>query len=191
MRAVLLLFLFCSIWSSVSFAKESYARIITSAGTIKIRFLTSTAPKTVDNFIKLSKGEQRFVDKEGKKAMRPFYNGLVIHRAHPELGIFSGCQWGTGRGWPGYYLFDEIHDGVTFDAPGKVAMAKLSASDNRFGSQFFITTTAAPRLNKKYTIFAEVESGMDVVKKIASTPTDAMMMPKSPITINSIEVFEQ
>jgi len=186
----LLCFLLLLTFESSALA-ETHARIITTMGTIKIRFLNRTAPKTVDNFIKLAKGEQRFVDIEGKKAMRPFYNGLLFHRVTPKLGIFTGCQWGTGRGWPGYYLFDENTEESLFDRPGKVAMAKLNANDNRYGSQFFITTVADERLNKKYTIFAEVESGMDVVEKISRTPTDTMMKPKSPVKITAIEVFNQ
>jgi peptidyl-prolyl cis-trans isomerase A (cyclophilin A) len=174
-----------------SAAAETHARIVTSLGTIKIRFLAKQAPKTVDNFVKLAKGEQRFVDTEGKKAMRPFYNGLLVHRSTPKLGIFMGCQWGSGRGWPGYYLFDENIDEALFDRPGLVAMAKLSPKDNRFGSQFFITTAADDRLNKKYTIFAEVEAGMDIVEKISRVPTDTMMKPKTPVVIKTIEVFNQ
>ncbi len=170
---------------------QSHARIVTSLGTIKIRFLAKDAPKTVDNFVKLAKGEQRFVDTEGKKAMRPFYNGQIVHRVTPKLGIFMGCQWGTGRGWPGYYIFDENVDGSSFDRPGLVAMSKLSPKDNRFGSQFFITTAADDRLNKKYTIFAEVESGMDVVEKISRVPADTMMKPKTPVKITAVEIISQ
>jgi peptidyl-prolyl cis-trans isomerase A (cyclophilin A) len=147
MRLIVCLFLFLPLFSAQ--AKETYARLVTNQGTIKIRLLTKQAPRTVENFVKLSKGEQRFVDTEGKKALRPFYNGLIFHRVSPELGIFSGCQWGTGRGWPGYYVFDENSESSIFDQPGKVAMAKLSSKDNRFGSQFFITTAPATHLNKK------------------------------------------
>ncbi len=170
---------------------QTHARIVTSLGTIKIRLLAKQAPKTVDNFVKLAKGEQRFVDTEGKKAMRPFYNNQIVHRATAKLGIFMGCQWGTGRGWPGYYIFDENLENAVFDRPGLVAMAKLSPKDNRFGSQFFITTAADERLNKKYTIFAEVESGMDIVEKISRVPTDTMMKPKAPVKVTTVEVFTQ
>ena len=187
---VLLCFFFLMVINSVSHA-QTHARIVTSLGTIKIRFLTKKAPKTVDNFVKLSKGEQRFVDTEGKKAMRPFYNDQIVHRVTPKLGIFMGCQWGTGRGWPGYYIFDEDVDNSIFDRPGLVAMAKLSPKDNRFGSQFFITTAADDRLNKKYTIFAEVESGMDVVEKISRVPADTMMKPKTPVKITAVEIISQ
>jgi peptidyl-prolyl cis-trans isomerase A (cyclophilin A) len=170
---------------------QTHARIVTTLGTIKIRFLNNQAPKTVDNFVKLAKGEQRFVDTEGKKSMRPFYNGQIVHRVTPGLGIFMGCQWGTGRGWPGYYIFDENVEEAVFDRPGLVAMSKLSPKDNRFGSQFFITTVPDERLNKKYTIFAEVEAGMDIVEKISRVPADTMMKPKTPVKITAIEVFTQ
>lgn len=189
MRLGLIILLFLFLQNAM--AAETYARVVTTMGTFKIHLLTKTAPKTVDNFVKLAKGEQRFVDTEGKKATRPFYNGLLFHRANPKIGIFSGCQWGTGRGWPGYYLFDENPEGSVFDRPGKVAMAKLTTNDNRYGSQFFITTTADERLNKKYTIFGEIDAGMDVVEKIARVPTDTTMKPKAPIKITSVEIFTQ
>lgn len=189
MRFVLFIFFILTVQHTAH--AQTHARIVTTMGTIKIRLLPKQAPKTVDNFVKLAKGEQRFVDVEGKKAMRPFYNGQIIHRVTPRLGIFMGCQWGTGRGWPGYYIFDENVDASIFDRPGLVAMSKLSPKDNRFGSQFFITTAADERLSKKYTVFAEVESGMDIVEKISRVPADTMMKPKTPIKINAIEVFTQ
>lgn len=166
---------------------DTEARLITDQGTITVRFLESSAPKTVENFIKLATGEQKYIDIKGQKSFRPFYNGLKFHRVHPELGIFSGCPWGTGRGWPGYYMFDESPTTSVFDAPGMMAMAKVPG-DNRVGSQFFITTQAEPRLNGKYTIFAKVISGMDVVKKIASAPHDLGLQPVRPITLQKVEI---
>ncbi|MCB9073868.1 MAG: peptidylprolyl isomerase [Bdellovibrionaceae bacterium] len=162
--------------------------MVTSIGTIEFRFLSNTAPKTVENFVKLATGEQKYIDVSGNKANKPFYDGLLFHRIHPDLGIFSGCPWGTGRGWPGYYMFDENPSISKFDRAGLVAMAKVPG-DNRVGSQFFITTKEDPRLNGRYTIFGEVTSGMDVVNKIANMPRTVTLNPKDPIYIKKIEVI--
>ncbi len=166
---------------------DPQARIVTDQGTITISLMPLVAPKTVENFVKLAIGEQKYIDITGQKSNKPFYNGLKIHRAHPSLGIFTGCPWGTGRGWPGYYMFDEAPDRSDFSQPGMVAMAKVPG-DTRVGSQFFITTTENTRLNGKYTIFGKVTGGMDVVMKIASAPTDTSLQPQVPIIIRKVEI---
>jgi peptidyl-prolyl cis-trans isomerase A (cyclophilin A) len=167
-----------------------HARLITSMGVIEIALNELAAPKTVDNFVKLATGEQKYIDIKGNKSNKPFYNGLIFHRVHPDLGIFTGCPWGTGRGWPGYYMFDEAPLISKFDQPGLVAMAKVPG-DNRVGSQFFITTKELPRLNGKYTIFGAVVSGMDVVAKIAEVQRTATLQPKDPIILQKVEIVKR
>lgn len=165
---------------------ELKARLITSMGIIEFRLMENQTPKTVENFVKLATGEQKYIDIKGNKSTKPFYNGLIFHRVHPDLGIFSGCPWGTGKGWPGYYMFDESPASAVFDRPGLVAMAKVPG-DNRVGSQFFITTQSMPRLNGKYTIFGEVVTGMDVVQKIANVPRSVTLHPTDPIYLQRVE----
>jgi cyclophilin family peptidyl-prolyl cis-trans isomerase len=76
---------------------------------------------------------------------------------------------------------------------GVIAMANSGPSTN--GSQFFITMTGSGKyldyLNGKYTVFGEVVSGMDVVDKIANTPTGANNKPKTTIKINSVEIIKK
>ena len=67
-------------------------------------------------------------------------------------------------------------------------MAKIENQSDTAGSQFFITTKAAPHLNSKFTIFGEVVSGYDVVKQISRQPRDAMMKPLKPIHLKEIVV---
>jgi len=54
---------------------------------------------------------------------------------------------------------------------------------NSAGSQFFICVADAPFLNKQYTVFGEVVSGMEAVDKIVSQPRDANENPKERIEI--------
>lgn len=167
------------------------ARLITDMGNITIELLDDRAPKTVENFVKLATGEQKYIDVKGNKSTKPFYNGLKFHRVHPDLGIFSGCPWGTGRGWPGYYMFDENPGASDFSSSGGlVAMAKVPG-DNRVGSQFFITVKPEPRFSGKYTIFGKVISGMDIVNKIATAAYDTNLQPKQPIYIQRVEILRQ
>ena len=70
---------------------------------------------------------------------------------------------------------DECVSSKKFDRPGLLAMANAGPSTN--GSQFFITTTETPWLNMKHTIFGEVVSGYDVVKKIEGAQVDRQSRP--------------
>jgi len=83
--------------------------IKTSAGDIIVELFPKEAPKTVSNFLALAQGKKQFTDpKTGKKAKRPFYNGLKFHRVIKKFMIQGGCPMGTGRSGPGYAFEDEI-----------------------------------------------------------------------------------
>src|SRR6476659_10137503 len=134
----------------------SQATLHTSAGAIVLELHDEDAPKTVENFRKLSA--------DG------FYDQLVFHRVIPDFMIQGGCPEGTGRGGPGYTFEDEFNDHKVV----RGALAMANAGPNTNGSQFFIVTTgAAPWLDGKHTVFGEVIDGMDVVDAIESVPTDA------------------
>jgi peptidyl-prolyl cis-trans isomerase B (cyclophilin B) len=151
----------------------STATMKTSEGDIVFELFDEDAPKTVSNFKKLST--------DG------FYDGLIFHRVIDDFMIQGGCPEGTGTGGPGYTFEDEIN-------PHKVvrgALAMANAGPNTNGSQFFIVTTSeAPWLDGKHTVFGEVRDGMDVVEKIGTTKTDGRDRPVEPIGIQTI-VIEQ
>jgi cyclophilin family peptidyl-prolyl cis-trans isomerase len=151
----------------------SQATLHTSAGAIVLELHDEDAPKTVENFRKLSA--------DG------FYDQLVFHRVIPDFMIQGGCPEGTGRGGPGYTFEDEFNDHKV--VRGALAMANAGPDTN--GSQFFIVTTgAAPWLDGKHTVFGEVIDGMDVVDAIESTPTDAGDKPLEAQTIERVELDE-
>jgi peptidyl-prolyl cis-trans isomerase B (cyclophilin B) len=130
----------------------SQVTLKTNAGPISIELHDDDAPKTVENFRKLST--------DG------FYDGLVFHRVITDFMIQGGCPEGTGRGGPGYTFEDEFNDNKIV----RGALAMANAGPNTNGSQFFIVTTeAAPWLDGKHTVFGRVVDGMDVVDAIEST----------------------
>lgn len=155
----------------------------TTEGKFTVNLLKDTAPKTVNNFV--------FLSRQG------FYENVVFHRIMKSFMIQTGDPTGTGMGGPGYTIEDELKTTYKYE-PGIVAMAK-SQQKNSGGSQFFICTGPdCANLNKQpdYTIFGQVTSGMDVVQKIAATPVkqDARGEPSLPmkeVKINKIEIQEK
>ncbi len=124
----------------------------TEKGTINVNLFADKTPLTVANFANLAK--------------RGFYDGLNFHRVIDDFMIQGGCPIGTGTGGPGYRFADECCDELCHDGPGVLSMANAGPGTN--GSQFFITFKETPHLDGKHTIFGEVVSGMDTVKRLES-----------------------
>ncbi|MEF3301664.1 peptidylprolyl isomerase [Paenibacillus sp. GYB003] len=166
-------------------ADKAYEAVFdTTEGKFTVHLFKDLAPKTVNNFV--------FLSRQG------YYDNVVFHRIMKTFMIQTGDPTGTGMGGPGYTIEDELTTKYKYD-PGIVAMANTGAK-NSGGSQFFICTgpDCAASLNKNpfYTIFGQVSSGMDVVQKIAATPVkqDARGEPSSPlkeVKINKIEIAEK
>ena len=130
-------------------SKLLQARIATKHGDIVFDFYTAHAPGTVAAFIKLARSG--------------FYDGLTFHRVEPGFVIQGGCPNGDGMGGPGYNLKAEFNDKP--HVLGTVAMAR-SSSPNSAGSQFYICLGDARFLDKQYTVFGQVTSGIDAVKAV-------------------------
>lgn len=148
--------------------KEEVAIIKTQLGEIRIRFFDKVAPKSVENFKSLIRDD--------------FYNKTTFHRIVPGFVIQGGdpitrdpknlkAQHGTGG--PGYTVAQEI--GLPH-VKGAVAMARLGNDVNpekrSNGSQFYICLEPQTFLDGDYTVFGQVEAGMEVVEAIANLPRD-------------------
>ncbi len=145
----------------------------TNHGAIQLELFDEDAPKTVENFVKLST--------DG------YYDGLIFHRVIPDFMIQGGCPQGTGTGGPGYEFEDEINQNKIV----RGALAMANAGPNTNGSQFFIVTIdAAPWLDGKHTVFGRVTSGMEAVDSIEGTETGAQDRPVKDAVIERVEVHE-
>jgi len=169
---------------------EPTATFITTAGDIHCTLFPDKAPLTVANFIGLATGTKAWKNPQTGKMMHrvPLYNGTIFHRVIPNFMIQGGDPLGTGTGDPGYSFKDEFSDDLTFDQPGRLAMANSGPNTN--GSQFFITEVPTPHLNGKHTIFGQCED-LDIVKKIARLATDPRNdRPFDPPKIVSIKIVD-
>ena len=150
---------------------ELRAKFTTTEGTFEAKLFYKEAPKTVANFVELSR--------------KGFYNGLIFHRVIPEFMIQGGDPQGTGSGGPGYSFADEFTPALRHSKPGMLSMANSGPNTN--GSQFFVTVKDVPHLDDKPSIFGEVVSGYDVVKKISLVKA-ASDRPVKDVKIEKLEI---
>jgi peptidyl-prolyl cis-trans isomerase B (cyclophilin B) len=150
---------------------ETKATLNTKFGDIKIKFFPDVAPNHVNNFIELAK--------------KGFFDGTTFHRVIPGFMIQGGDPNSKstdkskhGMGSPGYTVTAEFNDKP--HKRGILSMAR-SAQPDSAGSQFFICVADSFFLDKQYTVFGEVVSGMDVADKIVGQPRDSRDNPNERI----------
>jgi peptidyl-prolyl cis-trans isomerase A (cyclophilin A) len=169
-------------------SSEPVAVFDTTAGKLRCTLFEKETPVTVANFIGLATGTKDWknpvshVNKHGV----PLYDGTIFHRVIPNFMIQGGDPAGNGSGDPGYTFKDEIVSSLTFDRPGRLAMANSGPSTN--GSQFFITEVPTPHLNGRHTIFGQCDqASIAMVKQIARMASDPRdNRPFHPVKINHV-----
>lgn len=135
--------------------KQTAVITLENGAEIRLEFFSEDAPRTVENFVTLTK--------------KGFYNGLTFHRVVPGFVVQGGDPKGNGTGGPGYTVKAEFN--TRKHERGTVAMARSQHPDSA-GSQFYITYGPQPHLDGNYTVFGRVTSGMEHVDRIK--PGDRM-----------------
>jgi peptidyl-prolyl cis-trans isomerase A (cyclophilin A) len=161
----------------------------TNHGDITVDLFPDHAPKTVANFADLAEGRREWTHPATRaKTTDKLYDGTVFHRIIDGFMIQAGDPLGQGIGGPGYQFGDEFHPDLSFNRPYLLAMANAGPGTN--GSQFFITVTNTPHLNRKHTIFGEVadDASRQVVDTIAKVKTARGDRPVDDVVIESVEV---
>jgi len=120
----------------------------TTRGDITLRLLVNDSPLSVANFLELVESG--------------YYRNHIFHRVVPNFVIQVGCPRGDGWGGADFTIGSEF--GLLYYGEGAVGMA--SAGKDTESNQWFITHSPTPHLDGRYTIFARVTSGMEVVHKI-------------------------
>lgn len=162
------------------------ARIVTTAGTIELRFYPELAPIHVLAFV--------------SRAESGFYNDSYFHRVIPGFMIQGGDPntrnedpLDDGMGGPMGAIPHEFNP--TPHKRGILSMARMGDKSLGAGSQFFIMHADYPSLDNEYTVFGEVVTGMEVVDQIATAPINNsdprfQNRPLNPVKIVSIEIFK-
>ena len=179
----------------------------TNMGDIKIKLFPNEVPKTVKNFVELSK--------------KDYYNGIIFHRVIKDFMIQGGDPTGTGMGGESIYgeKFEDEFDVSLHNVRGALSMANAGPGTN--GSQFFIVQASecpegmlgqmkqltdrgfpeetiadyealggTPWLDFKHSVFGQVFEGMNVVDDIANVRTGAGDRPLHDVVIEGIEIVE-
>lgn len=153
--------------------KEYFAKLKTTFGDITLKFFPDVAPQHVTSFINLCE--------------LGFYDGVPFHRIIPGFMMQGGDPLGQGTGGPGYVMKSEFNDRK--HKKGTLSAARTN-DPNSAGSQFFICFADASFLDKQYTVFGEVVSGLDVVDKFEKIGSKSGT-PSEKASIVSAEVFSK
>ena len=174
--------------SSPAQAANPQVDLDTSLGKIRVELYPDAAPKTVEHFLAYVKSKQ--------------FDGTQFHRVIPGFMIQAGGYTADFKEKP-TALPSIPHEGETSrkaglsNVPGTLSMARTSDPQSA-NAQFFINVADNSRLNFRepspqgygYTVFGKVIDGMDVVNKIAATPTGSggsfpTDVPKTMVLIKS------
>jgi cyclophilin family peptidyl-prolyl cis-trans isomerase len=162
----------------------------TSLGTFTAEIFQDQMTVTAGNFLKLAKSG--------------FYDGLHFHRVINEFMIQFGCEFskdpaspraGTGNSPFGRIQDEHPPEHKLSNKPGTLSMANTGAP-NSGGAQFFINTIDNSRLDwftpgpSRHPVFGKITAGMDIVKKIETTPTGSGDRPKTPVKMIKVTVNE-
>ena len=161
-------------------AKKSYtATFNTSEGAIEIALDTKKTPKTVNNFVTLSRYK--------------YYDGSFIFRTDPSIDIIQGGGE-SNTDDPGYTIEDE-GNGYKY-TEGDIVMARTGAPNSAGGQFFIVTGPNASALDSQgtYVVFGKISKGLDVAKAIIGLNAGSGQLggaPSRAVKITSVTIAEK
>ena len=164
-----------------------YMTFQTDKGNVACKLFEKESPITVGKMVGLAIGKISYIDpRTGQQNRNKFFDGHTFHRVIPGFMIQGGDPLGNGTGspkGPGFPYQNETSPALTFNVPGRLAMANAGRDTN--ASQFFITEAPQPSLNGGYTIWGQCQN-QDVVKAIAGVQRDSNDKPITPVHIQHV-----
>lgn len=169
----------------VSIANRQVEMNVKGFGKITVEFYDKDAPKTVENFLRLTNAG--------------YYDCLTFHRVAKGFVIQGGDPTGTGSGGQSAFggeFADEVNATSALYKNGykKGVLAMANRGPNTNTSQFFIMLDDV-QLPPAYTIFGKVIAGLDAVDKIGKVditpqmgPTDGA--PKTPVVMETVKIIK-
>ena len=121
--------------------------IKTNRGDVTIQLLPA-APYSSFNFYQL--------------ATKGYYDGTIFHRVIPNFVAQGGDGHGTGTGDPGYQIREELS--LSSQLRGTLGIA--TSGKDTGGSQFYFNLKDNWHLDRRYTVFARVTKGLEVIDKL-------------------------
>jgi cyclophilin family peptidyl-prolyl cis-trans isomerase len=156
------------------------AVVSTDLGSFRVEFFPDKAPKHVAQF--LTDAQKGYYD--GSAFFRVWANGL-IQGGDPLLkdNGTPRARWGTGG-------FNRLPSELTDlkQERGMVSAVNLPGKPDSDGIQFFVCVSPQPALQGKYTVFARVVEGINVVEQISRVPVDADGLAQKPVRILKISI---
>jgi peptidyl-prolyl cis-trans isomerase SDCCAG10 len=159
------------------------ARVLikTSMGPLDVELFAKETPLTCRSFIQL--------------CLEGYYNNAIFHRIVKDFIIQTGDPTGTGTGGEAAAedgkIKDEFNTRLRYTRRGLVGMANSGDKDDN-GSQFFITLSATPELERRNTLFGRIAVGDTIFNalRIGELEVDKLDRPIHPPRIISTEVTE-
>ncbi|XP_053569725.1 NK-tumor recognition protein isoform X2 [Bombina bombina] len=156
-------------------------------GRIVFQLFSDVCPETCQNFLCLCTGEKGTGKVTEKKL---WYKGSTFHRVVKNFMIQGGdFSEGNGKGGESIYggYFKDENFILKHDRAFLLSMANRGKHTN--GSQFFITTKAAPHLDGIHVVFGLVISGFEVIEKIEHLKTDAASRPYADVRVTDCGIL--
>jgi len=153
-------------------AKSYYARMGTNKGEMLIKFKPDAAPMHVTSFIYL--------------ARLGYFDGLKFHRVIKGFMAQGGDPLGNGTGGPGYQFNGEFSPTAKHNAAGILSTA--NAGPGTDGSQFFLMFKADSRLDGSYSVFGQVEEGLETLKAMEAVGNPGDGAPTQPLWITKVTI---
>ena len=163
------------------------AIIDTTMGKLTCRLFTEQTPVATSTFIEMAEGTRPWTNPTTHVTVKkPYYNGLHINRVLPDFMV-QQQDYPNGAENAGFAYPIEPVPGLTFDRPGRLAMANDGPQKN--DTSWFVTDAPAHTLDDKFTIFGQCdEASTKLVGEMARVPRTAHNRPITPITIKSVTI---